>query len=100
MTEQKIQEQINYVQNIFINMDRIEQAKILEEITAAIAAYVRSENVNSDAGKGIFYALGEVAESLQEDFQEFLGISNDKHVFLSRLTKIFTLLLNTNVSTV
>ena len=46
---------------------------------------------------------GEIAESVQEDFEELVGISNDKMNFIRALTKIFMLLLcyflNTNVNT-
>ena len=40
MGEQKTQDKINSIQNIFVSLGRIEQVKILEEITAAIAEHV------------------------------------------------------------
>ena len=99
MTEQKIQDQIDSIQKIFVNLDRIEETKILEEITAAIAEHVIYENNYNDATDGIFDALGGIAESIEKDFEELVGTSNDKRVFIRSLTKIFPLLLNTNANT-
>ena len=73
---------------------------MLEEITSAIASYVRYENNDNDATDGIFNTLSDIAESIQKDFEELVAIFNDKKTFISALTKIFTLLLNTNFSTV
>ena len=44
--------------------------------------------------------LSEIANSVQEEFEELVEISSDKRHFIKVLTKIFTLLLNTNVSSV
>ena len=41
--------------------------------------------------------LGGIADSVQEEFQELVGISNDKKNFIKPLTRIFTLLLNAKV---
>ena len=49
MNEQRIQEILESIQNSFGCLDKIEQAKILEEITAKIAAHVTSENKDEDA---------------------------------------------------
>ena len=65
MNEQRIQEILESIQNSFGCLDKIEQAKILEEITAKIAAHVTSENKDEDAKDGIFDALGEITESVQ-----------------------------------
>ena len=75
MGEQKTQDKINSIQNIFVSLGRIEQVKILEEITAAIAEHVKSENNNNDATDGIFDALDEIAEELVgilKNLSEFL----------------------------
>ena len=69
MTEEKMQKNLDIIQHSFHKLDESSQAKILEEITAAIAAFARSENNNNDATDGIFYTLGETAESAQEDFE-------------------------------
>ena len=47
-----------------------------------------------------FDVLGEIADSVQEDFEELVGISSVKKHFIRALTKIFTLLLNTKVDIV
>ena len=44
--------------------------------------------------------LTKIAEYVQEDFEELVGISNDKKHFIRALTEIFTLLLNTKVDIV
>ena len=66
----------------------------------AIATYLKSENNDDDATNRIFDVLSEIAESVQEDLEEIVGISNDKKTFTSAPTKIFILILNTNVNTV
>ena len=95
-----MQKNLDIIQHSFHKLDESSQVKILEEITAAIAAFVRSENNNNDATDGIFYTLGETAESSQEDFEQMVRISNDKKTFVRALAKMFTLLLNTKVGTV
>ena len=81
-------------------LKKLEQAKILEEIITAIAAHVKSENNDDDATDRFFDTLGEIAESVQENFEELAGISEDKRTFIKAITNIFMLLLNTNVNTV
>ena len=78
MKEQKMQENLDSIQNRFGNLNKIAQAKILEEITATTAALVRSEKNDDDVTDGIFDTLGDTAESVQEDFKELVGISDEK----------------------
>ena len=78
MKEQKMQENLDSIQNRFGNLNKIAQAKILEEITATTAALVRSEKNDDDVTDGIFDTLGDTAESVQEDFEELVGISDEK----------------------
>ena len=94
-----MQDKLDSIQNNYDKLNKLEQAKILEEITSAIASYVRYENKDNDAKDGLFDTLNDIAESIQEDFEELVGISNDKKK-LYKSTKIFTLLLNINVNTV
>ena len=85
VSEEKIQESLDIIQNSFHKLDESSQAKILEKITVAIAAFVRSENNDSDATDGIFDTLGEIAECVPEDFEELIGISSDKKTFARAL---------------
>ena len=78
MSEQKIQEKLDSIQNCFRNLGETQQVETLKEIIAAIASYVRSENNDNDATDGIFDTLGEIAESVQEEFEALVGISNDE----------------------
>ena len=98
--EQKIQDKLDSIYNSYDKLNKLEQAKILEEITAAIASYVRYENNDNDATDRTFEALSDIAKSVQENFEKLVGISNDKKTFIRAMTKIFTLLLNTNVNTI
>ena len=58
MTGEKIQENPAIIQHSFHKLDKSYQARILEEITAAIAAFVRSKNNDNDATDGTFDTLG------------------------------------------
>ena len=62
--------QFDIIQNSSHKRHESSQAKILEEITAAIAAFVRSENSNNNVTHGFFDTLGEISESVQKDFEE------------------------------
>ena len=66
----------------------------------AISEHVTFENENRDSTDGVLDVIREIANSVQEDFEEFVGTSYDKKHFIRALTKIFTLLLNTKVDTV
>ena len=79
------------IQNSSHKRHESSQAKILEEITAAIAAFVRYENRNNNVTDGFFDTLGEISESVQKDFDKLVGISNDKKTFVRAPAKIFTL---------
>lgn len=43
-----------------------------------MAAFARSKNNDNNAKDRIFDIFGEIGESIQEDFKEVVGISNDK----------------------
>ena len=90
---------LDIIQNSFHKLDESSLAKILEKITAVMAAFVRSKKNDNNAKDRIFDIFGEIGESTQEDFKEVVGISNDKKAFVRALAKIFLLLLNTNVNT-
>lgn len=89
---------LDIIQNSFHKLDESSLAKILEKITAVMAAFVRSKKNDNNAKDRIFDIFGETGESIQEDFKEVVGISNDKKAFVRGLAKIFLLLLNTNVN--
>ena len=88
MTKEKIQKNLDIIQHSFHQLDESSQTKKLEEINAAIAAFVRSENNDNDAIDGIFITLAEIAESVQEDFEELVGISNGKNTFARALERL------------
>ena len=100
MKTAKINEKIEALESNYSRMYKLEDAQLFEEITKAISEHVTFENENRDSTYRIFDVLDEIADSVQEDFEELVGISNHKKHFIRALTKIFTLLLNTKVDTV
>ena len=48
---------------------------------------------------GVFDAIKALSSDVREEFEDLLEGDNDKKRFLKSLSKIFTLLLNTKVST-
>ena len=71
---------------------------MLEHVTAEISTYIRQENNNNDSTDGAFELLSGLMESVQEEFEELIGTDSDKRELIGVLSKIFALLLNTNVS--
>ena len=100
MDEEKLKVKIEVLSQSCEQLSKLEQEKLFEEISNTVASYVRYENDYSDTTDEIFDALGEIVESVQEEFKELVGTSNHKNNFIKALTKVFTLLLNTNVDTV
>ena len=100
MDEEKLQEKIDFFSEKCGEPNNLEKAKLFEKISVAISNFVQYENGDNDSADGIFNTLSEIAESVQEDFEELIAFSNDKKHFIKALTKVFTLLLNTNVDTV
>lgn len=73
---------------------------MLAKLTHQIEQFKRQENNNSDSADGAFDFLSGIAEFVQEDFDELTDIDSDKKRFPKTLSKIFALLLNTNVNTI
>ena len=100
MDEEKLQtKKISFLKK-YGELNNLEKAKLFEETSVAISNFVLYENGDNDSTDGIFDTLSEIAESVQDDFEKLIGISNDKNHFIRALTKAFTLFLNTNVDTV
>ena len=100
MATAKINKKIETLENNYSRMYKLEVAQLFEEITKAISEHVTFENENRDSTDGVFDMLGEIADSVQEDFEELVGISSNEKHFIRALTKLFTLPLNTKVDTV
>ena len=100
MVKTEFQEKIESLGNNYSKLNTLERVQLFEEITRAISEHVTFENKNRDSTDGIFDVLSKIADSVQEDFEELVGISSNKKHFIRALTKIFTLLLNTKVDTV
>ena len=78
-------------------MHTLKSAQLFEEITKTILEHVEFEDKENNSTDGVITVLSEIADSVQEEFEELVGISSDKRYFIKGLIKIFTLLLNTNV---
>ena len=100
MVKTEFQEKIESLGNNYSKLNTLERVQLFEEITRAISEHVTFENKNRDSTDGIFDVLSKIADSVQEDFEELVGISSSKKHFIRALTKMFTLLLNTKVDTV
>ena len=100
MSGVKVQEKIDLFSEKCGELNNLEKVQLFEEISAAVSNFAQSKNGGSDSTDGIFDTLSEIAESVQDDFEVLIRISNDKKVVIRALTKVFTLLLNTNVDTV
>ena len=72
---------------------------IPEEITSKLEEHLREESVDGDTMDGVFDAIKALSSDVREEFEDLLEGDNDKKRFLKSLSKIFTLLLNTKVST-
>ena len=62
----------------FKNVSHDEQAELLVKITDQIQQFIRQENNNSDSTDSAFDFLIDLAESVQENFDEFIDVSSDK----------------------
>ena len=72
---------------------------IFEEISRELEQLLLRENDNADSKDSVFEFLAEMSNQVQEEFDELLGEDTDKKRFLKSLSKVFALLLNTEVNT-
>lgn len=98
--ENKSQQTIDDLYQKSKNADHEAQVALLAKITNEIKQLIREENGKSDTTDSAFDVLSEVAESLQEDFEELIEADSNKKIFMKVLSKIFELLLNANVNTI
>ena len=83
----KIINKIEASENSYSKLHTLENAELFEEITRAISERVTFENENRDSTDGIFDVLGEIADSVQEDFEGLVGISSDQKTFYKSVNK-------------
>ena len=100
MESAKIDEKIEILEDSYSKLYNLENAQLFEEITRLISEHVKFEDEGKDSTGGLLNVLSDIADSVRKEFEELVGISNDKRHYITVLTKIFTLLLNTNVDTV
>ena len=98
--ENKSQQTIDDLYEKSKNADHEAQVALLAKITNEIKQLIREENGKSDTTDSGFDVLSEVAESLQEEFEELIEADSNKKIFMKVLSKIFELLLNANVNTI
>ena len=83
----------------FMGDDKEKQALLFEEINKDLEALLTKENEDKDTTDGVLDLLSSISDSAQEEFEELIGPDGNKKRFLSGLSKIFALLLNTKVDT-
>ena len=72
---------------------------IFEEVTRELEAYLSKESDDTNSTDGVFDFLTSLADQVQGELEELLDGNSDKKCFLTQLSKIFALLLNTKVNT-
>ena len=72
---------------------------IFEEITRELEAYLLEESDDANLTDSVSDFLTSLADQVQGEFEELLDGNSDKKRFLSALSKIIALLLNTKVDT-
>ena len=92
MAENKSQQTINDLRQKFKNADHEAQARLLAKIKEKIDQFIREENNNSDATDGAFEVLSDLAEFVQEDFEDLIDADCDQKKFIKVLSKMFALL--------
>ena len=77
----------------------VDKTLLFEAITTELEEYLLRESDDTDSTGVVFEVLSSISEQVQEEFNELLGEDTCKKRFLESLSKIFTLLLNTKVTT-
>ena len=94
------EEQTDNLLDAYTKVDEDKRASFLEEINKELEAFLTRESDNNDATDGVFDFLRDLSDSVQEEFEELLAGDSDKKQFIRALSRIFTLLLNTEGDTV
>ena len=79
--------------------NKVGSTLIFEEIRKELEGYLLEQSLDSDSTDGVFDFLATQCDRIQEEFDKILEGESDKKRFLRTLTRIFALLLNTNVET-
>ena len=86
------------LEQIKVDYTCVDATRNFEEIHKEVGEYLR-EQIDTDSTDGVFDFLENLTNCLQEDFDKLIVEDNDKKRFIKALTRIFALLLNTNVDT-
>ena len=76
------------------------QAELLPKITDKTEQLIRQENSDNNSTNGTFGLLSDLAESVQEGFEELIDADSNKKKFIKALSEILPLLLNTTVNSI
>ena len=76
------------------------QAELLPKITDKTEQLIRQENSDNNSTNGTFGLLSDLAESVQEGFEELIDADSNKKKFIKVLSEILPLLLNTTVNSI
>ena len=78
----------------------VDPTLIFEEINKELEEYLLEKSINTDSTNGVFDLLETLNNQVQENFDELIGEDTNKKRFITALTRILALLLNTKVDTV
>ena len=78
----------------------VDPTLIFEEINKELEEYLLEKSINTDSTNGVFDFLETLNNQVQENFDELIGEDTNKKRFITALTRILALLLNTKVDTV
>lgn len=75
------------------------QSEVIEKILQVLMEHIETENKDLDSTDRILDTIHDIADSVQQEFEELIGTDSNKKTFVRNLSKIFTILLNTNYNT-
>ena len=79
------------------NLEAETEYKLIEKVLLVITEHIETENKGLNSTDRVLDTTHGIADSIQQDFQELIGIESDKKTFVRNLSKLFAILLNTNI---
>ena len=68
------------------------QSEVIEKILQVLMEHIETENKDLDSTDRILDTIHDIADSVQEEFEELIDIDSDKKTFIRNLSKLFTIL--------
>ena len=67
------------------------QSEIVKKILEVITEHIETENKDHNSTGGILNIIRDIADSVQQEFEQLIGISSERKIFVRNLSKIFTI---------